>query len=154
MRVGHAVKEVLQVIDYQGDRKEKVEELFELVGMDQGFYNRYPHQLSGGQRQRVCIARALAIEPELLLCDECVSALDVSVQAQILNLLLDLRASQNLSVIFITHDFSVVSYLCDRIVVLNQGRIVEVDLPGAIIKNPKEDYTRNLIDSIPKFMLA
>ncbi len=151
MRVGHAVKEVLQVIDYQGDRKEKVEELFELVGMDQGFYNRYPHQLSGGQRQRVCIARALAIEPELLLCDECVSALDVSVQAQILNLLLDLRASQNLSVIFITHDFSVVSYLCDRIVVLNEGRIVEVDLPGAIIKNPKEIYTKNLIESIPKF---
>ena len=151
LRVGAAVKEVLQVIDYKEDRREKVEELFRVVGLDPELYSRYPHQLSGGQRQRICIARALAMDPELLLCDESVSALDVSVQAQILNLLLDLRSSQNLSVIFITHDFSVVSYLCDRIVVLKNGKIVEVDSPTTIITNPKEEYTRNLINSIPQF---
>ena len=151
MRVGSAVREVLQVIDYKEDRRNRVEELFTVVGLDPELYYRYPHQLSGGQRQRICIARALAMDPELLLCDESVSALDVSVQAQILNLLLKLRTSQDLSVVFITHDFSVVSYLCDRIVVLKNGRIVEVGSPTAIITNPKEEYTRNLIDSIPIF---
>lgn len=151
MKIGAAVKEALDVIHYHSDKKERVLELFDLVGIDRAMYDRYPHQLSGGQRQRVCIARALAMEPELLLCDESVSALDVSIQAQILNLLLDLREKQDLSIIFITHDFSVVAYLCDRIIVLNEGQIVEEGTPDQILKQPKDSYTQNLIESIPIF---
>ena len=151
MKLGPAISEALDVIGYSGNRSERVNELFLLVGLGRNFYNRYPYQLSGGERQRICIARALAMEPEILLCDESVSALDVSIQAQVLNLLLELRTSQKLSIIFITHDFSVVSYLCDRIMVMEQGRIVEENTPSRILKDPKKEYTKNLIKSIPSF---
>ncbi|MEE9373662.1 MAG: ABC transporter ATP-binding protein [Saprospiraceae bacterium] len=152
MKIGNAVSEALEIIKYKGNKHKKVEELFDLVSIPYGFYNRYPFQLSGGQRQRICIARALAMQPEILLCDESVSALDVSVQAQILNLLLELRISQGVSIIFITHDFSVVSYLCDRIIVMQHGRVVETGSPENIIKKPKEEYTKNLINSIPTLL--
>ena len=152
MKIGEAVREALDIINYGGNKKQRVLDLFDLVSIPSEFYMRYPFQLSGGQRQRVCIARALAMESEILLCDESVSALDVSVQAQILNLLLYLRTTLSVSIIFITHDFSVVSYLCDRIVVMQYGKIVEEGIPKEIIQNPKEDYTKNLINSIPSIV--
>ena len=152
IKIGNAVKEALQVIKYRGDKKKRVLELFDLVSIPRDFYKRYPFQLSGGQRQRICIARALAMESEILLCDESVSALDVSVQAQILNLLLDLRMKTGMSIIFITHDFSVVSYLCDRIIVMQDGSIVEEGNPDKILNSPTEEYTKNLINSIPKLV--
>ena len=151
MKIGDAVREALQISNFKGDKTKRVKELFELVSIPEEFYDRYPFQLSGGQRQRICIARALAMEPEILLCDESVSALDVSVQAQVLNLLLKLRSSQDLSIVFITHDFSVVSYLSDRIIVMQNGEIVEDGLPVEIINSPMNDYTKKLIGSIPKF---
>ena len=120
------------------------------VGLDPDWYNRYPHELSGGQRQRVCIARALILQPELVVCDESVSALDVSVQAQVLNLLNDLKERYGFTYLFITHDLSVVHYMADRIMVMQQGRIVESGTPDQIFHNPQCEYTRTLIDAIPR----
>ena len=120
------------------------------VGLNPDWYNRYPHELSGGQRQRVCIARALILHPELVVCDESVSALDVSVQAQVLNLLNDLKDRYHYTYLFITHDLSVVHYMADRIMVMQKGKIVESGTPDDLFKNPQTDYTRMLIDSIPR----
>ena len=122
----------------------------EQVGLDENMRNRYPHEFSGGQRQRICIARAIAIEPEFIVCDESVSSLDVSIQAQILNLLKDLQEKMNLTYIFISHDLTVVKFISDKIAVMNKGRIVEYNDSEELYKNPKQDYTRKLIEAIPK----
>jgi peptide/nickel transport system ATP-binding protein len=121
----------------------------ERVGLHAEMYHRYPHEFSGGQRQRICIARALALHPRLIICDESVSALDVSVQAQVLNLLKELQAEFNLTYIFISHDLSVVKFMSDRIMVMNRGRIEEIGPAMAIYQQPATDYTRQLIAAIP-----
>jgi peptide/nickel transport system ATP-binding protein len=128
---------------------ERTEYLLARVGLSLDYLKSYPHQLSGGQRQRVCIARALALNPQFIICDESVSALDVSVQAQVLNLLKELQAEFNLTYIFISHDLSVVKFMSDRIMVMNQGRIEEIDSAHTIYQSPQTSYTRKLIDSIP-----
>jgi peptide/nickel transport system ATP-binding protein len=151
--VGNAIKEVLRLHQSGNadlDLKREVLELLELVGMEQVHYYRYPHQLSGGQRQRICIARALAVKPRFIICDEPVSALDVSVQAQVLNLLKDLQDKLGLTYIFISHDLSVVKFMCDRMLVMQNGRIVESGPADEIYNNPKEAYTRELIAAVPE----
>jgi len=130
-------------------RKEKVMGLLEKVGLQPSHFDRYPHEFSGGQRQRICIARALAVEPQLLICDESVSALDVSVQAQVLNLLNDLKQEFGLTYIFISHDLSVVRYMSDRIIVMKSGRIVETGDADRIFTDPQNAYTSSLIEAIP-----
>ncbi|MDC3209578.1 ABC transporter ATP-binding protein, partial [Chitinophagales bacterium] len=124
------------------------------VGLDPKHFNRYPHEFSGGQRQRICIARALALNPRFIICDESVSALDVSVQAQVLNLLLDLREEFGFTYIFISHDLSVVKFMSDRMIVMNQGKIEEMGLADDIYNNPQNTYTQGLIGAIPKGELA
>ena len=131
------------------DRLEKAIELLEKVGLEAKHYNRYPHEFSGGQKQRIGIARALALKPEIIICDESVSALDVSVQAQVLNLLNELKERFSLSYIFISHDLSVVKHFCDRIVVLNQGCVEEIGFSEELFDKAKSDYTRKLIEAIP-----
>ena len=130
--------------------KERVCALMQQVGLDPDWYNRYPHELSGGQRQRVCIARALILQPELVVCDESVSALDVSVQAQVLNLLNDLKEQYRFTYLFITHDLSVVHYMADRIMVMQKGTVVESGTPDDLFTHPQTDYTRTLLDAIPR----
>lgn len=149
INIGKAIAEPLVVHQIKCDRQQKVAELLERVGLDPKMRNRYPHEFSGGQRQRVCIARALALEPQFIICDESVSALDVSVQAQVLNLLKELQSDFGLTYIFISHDLSVVKFMSDRIIVMNKGKIEEIDTAEEIYRNPKTDYTRNLIASIP-----
>ncbi|AFY32416.1 ABC transporter ATP-binding protein [Calothrix sp. PCC 7507] len=152
MKVGDAVMEPL-IIHSVGktsrQRKERVVELLERVGLNADAVNRYPHQFSGGQRQRICIARSLALNPKFIICDESVSALDVSVQAQVLNLLKELQADFKLTYIFISHDLSVVKFMSDRILVMNRGQIVEQGTAASIYLEPKEAYTQKLIASIP-----
>ena len=131
------------------ERRERVNQLLQQVNLDTSFYNRYPHQFSGGQRQRIGIARALAVQPELLVLDESVAALDVSIQAQVLNLLNDLKREYNLTYIFISHDLNIVKYMSDRMLVLKSGEIVEEGNAVEIFENPKNDYTRNLLNAIP-----
>lgn len=153
MSIGKAIIEPM-VIHKSGDnksRRERVAYLLQRVGLNPDWFNRYPHELSGGQRQRVCIARALALQPQLIICDESVSALDVSVQAQVLNLLKELQAEFGLTYIFISHDLSVVKFISDRIMVMNKGEIEEIGTANQIIDNPQKDYTRKLIASIPQF---
>jgi peptide/nickel transport system ATP-binding protein len=123
--------------------------LLERVGLSADAMSRYPHEFSGGQRQRICIARALALKPKFIICDESVSALDVSVQAQVLNLLKALQNEFNLTYIFISHDLSVVKFMSDRILVMNQGRIEEINTSDQIYRAPQSDYTRQLISAIP-----
>src|SRR5699024_217422 len=124
-------------------------ELLEIVGLRKKYYERYPHEFSGGQRQRIGIARAIALNPKLVICDEAVSGLDVSVQAQILNLLNDLQKEFNFSYLFISHDLSVVKHMSDRIGVMHSGEIVELDEANEIYENPKNSYTKKLLSSIP-----
>ena len=130
--------------------KEKVLSLMQQVGLEPDWYNRYPHEFSGGQRQRVCIARALILEPELVICDESVSALDVSVQAQVLNLLNDLKEQHGYTYLFITHDLSVVKFLSDRIMVMEHGRIVEQGPSDELFAHPQHPYTQRLLAAIPR----
>lgn len=151
--VGNAITEVLLFHNIKQTfkaAKERVEELLEKVGLKPEHFNRYPHEFSGGQRQRICIARALSVEPEFIICDESVSALDVSVQAQVLNLLNDLKKEFRLSYLFISHDLSVVRYMSDRILVMNKGRIEEEATPEQLFNNPKSEYTKRLLAAIPK----
>jgi peptide/nickel transport system ATP-binding protein len=153
MTIGNAILEPMKVhgiLDNDQQRTEKVVELLETVSLNGAHFNRYPHQFSGGQRQRICIARALALQPRFIICDESVSALDVSVQAQVLNLLLDLRAKFNFTYIFISHDLSVVKFMSDRMIVMNKGKIEEIGTADDIYSNPQRTYTRNLISAIPK----
>ena len=131
------------------DRGDRAANLLEEVGMLPEHLKRYPHEFSGGQRQRICIARALAVEPEFIICDESVSALDVSVQAQVLNLLNDLQENRGLTYIFISHDLSVVKFMADMMAVMKDGQIVEYGPSEAIYRNPREEYTRRLIDATP-----
>ena len=127
-----------------------VGELLSLVGLDASTLDKYPHEFSGGQRQRICIARAIATKPELLICDEAVSALDLSIRAQVLDLLEDLKRKLGLSLLFITHDLGVVRHVADRILVMNRGKIIEEGPCGQVLKTPREEYTRYLISSVPK----
>ena len=129
--------------------KEKVYAIMKKVGLNDDWYNRYPHQFSGGQRQRIGIARALILNPEVIICDEPVSALDVSIQAQVLNLLLDLQEEFNLTYVFISHDLSVVEHISDRITVMYFGDIVESNDVDAIFENPQHEYTKKLLSAIP-----
>ena len=150
--IGDAIAEPLQVhgfIHNRKERKEKVVELLEKVNLLPEHYHRYPHEFSGGQRQRIVIARALALQPSFIICDESVSALDVSVQAQVLNLLNDLKKEFGFTAIFISHDLSVVRYISDRIMVMNKGRIEEMGLADEVYNNPQSTYTQRLISSIP-----
>lgn len=133
----------------RAERKKTLEELVRSVGLDPAHLDRYPHEFSGGQRQRVALARALALEPRVLVADEPVSALDVSVQAQILNLLKDVSRARALSMLFISHDFAVARFLCDRIAVMYQGRIVECAPARTLLDNPQHPYTRALLDAVP-----
>jgi peptide/nickel transport system ATP-binding protein len=151
--IGHAIAEPMAVHNLYHSAKERRDMVYELlkkVGLEEKHYNRYPHEFSGGQRQRICIARALGLKPKFIICDESVSALDVSVQAQVLNLLNDLKQEFKFTYIFISHDLSVVKFMSDRMVVMQKGRIEEMGDPDEIYANPKSDYTRRLIDSIPK----
>jgi peptide/nickel transport system ATP-binding protein len=150
--IGEAILEPLKVHQLQNNhiqRKEKVIDLLEKVNLQPDHFNRYPHQFSGGQRQRICIARALALEPSFLIFDESVSALDVSVQAQVLNLINDLKEQYSFTAIFISHDLSVVHYISDRILVMNKGKIVEQGSANDIIYHPQQEYTQQLIAAIP-----
>lgn len=152
LTAGNAIIEPMKVHGlHQNDRKrkEKVLELLEKVGLESRHFDRYPHEFSGGQRQRICIARALAVEPELIICDESVSALDVSVQAQVLNLLNDLKKDLGLTYIFISHDLSVVKYMSHRMIVMKGGKIVETGDSDELFSNPQSAYTRSLIEAIP-----
>jgi peptide/nickel transport system ATP-binding protein len=151
--IGEAIMEPMNVhgiLENEKKRKERVMELLHRVNMsDQHFY-RYPHEFSGGQRQRICIARALALKPQFIICDESVSALDVSVQAQVLNLLNELKKEFQFTFIFISHDLSVVKFMSDRMVVMNKGKIEEMGDADEIYTNPQTEYTRKLISAIPK----
>jgi len=131
------------------EARERARDLLDLVGLDASAMNRFPHEFSGGQRQRIGIARALALEPEIIIADEAVSALDVSIQAQVLDLLADLKARLNLSMLFITHDLRVAARICDRIIVMQKGRIVEAGPAGKVLHDPDTDYTRSLLAAIP-----
>jgi peptide/nickel transport system ATP-binding protein len=132
------------------DRRDRAVALLEEVGMEAAHLRRYPHEFSGGQRQRICIARALTVEPEFLVCDESVSALDVSVQAQVLNLLKRLQEKRGLTYIFISHDLSVVKFMADMMAVMNAGKIVEFGPSEAIYADPQQDYTKKLIHATPR----
>jgi len=155
--IGDAITEPLKahhIISSYRQRKEKVIELLNKVDLKPDHFNRYPHEFSGGQRQRIVIARALALNPSFLVCDESVSALDVSVQAQVLNLLNDLKKEFGFTIIFISHDLAVVHYISDRIMVMNKGKIEETGNAEEVFANPQSVYTKQLIDSIPKGHVA
>jgi len=163
MSVGDAIAEPLIVHSHQERfqryrkaeaRRDRVAYLLERVGLTKSAMRRYPHEFSGGQRQRICIARALALNPKLIIADEPVSALDVSVQAQVLNLLKELQAEFGLTYIFISHDLGVVKFMSDRIMVMNQGEIVELNTADEIYTNPQQPYTQNLINAIPKALVS
>jgi len=152
MRIGDAIAEPLlvhQIVKNKFERKEKVIEMLEKVELPADCYHKYPHEFSGGQRQRIVIARALILEPKFVICDESVSALDVSVQAQVLNLINNLKASMQFSALFITHDLSVVKYISDRIMVMNQGKLEEIGLANTVYNSPKSLYTQELIAALP-----
>ena len=151
--IGEAIMEpmiVHNLYNSDAERKEKVLEILNRVGLSKDYFNRYPHEFSGGQRQRIGIARTIALQPKLIVCDESVSALDISVQAQVLNLLNELKDTFGFTYIFISHDLAVVKYMSDQLLVMNKGQIEELDDADAIYNTPKKDYTKNLIDAIPK----
>ena len=150
--IGNAITEVLhvhQITSAADEQQKRCVELLNQVGLSAVFSNRYPHELSGGQRQRAVIARALATEPKLLICDESVAALDISVQAQVLNLLNDLKIELGLSYLFISHDLAVVKYMSDRVMVMEKGRLIELQEADQLYKHPEQAYTQKLIDAIP-----
>jgi oligopeptide transport system ATP-binding protein len=153
MRVGEIVGEPLRT--FKPDmgrqaREEKVQDLLQLVGLNPAFVNRYPHEFSGGQRQRIGIARALALEPAFIVCDEPIAALDVSIQAQVVNLLRRLQKQLGLTYLFISHDLSMVRYISDRIAVMYLGKIVEITDKKSLYENPLHPYTQALLSAVPK----
>jgi oligopeptide transport system ATP-binding protein len=150
-RIGQIVGDQLklQKVTSGKDLRTRVEGLLERVGLSPEHYNRYPHEFSGGQRQRIGIARALALEPKLVFCDEPVSALDVSIQAQIVNLLDDLQDEMGLTYVFVAHDIGVVRHISDRIAVMNHGQIVETGDADQVCEHPRDDYTKKLLSAVP-----
>ena len=145
------VRSVLaESLSFEQSNNRTIEQLLGMVGLDESALDKYPHEFSGGQRQRICIARAIAAKPELLVCDEAVSALDLSIRAQVLDLLEDLKKKLGLSLLFITHDLGVVQHIANRILVMNRGKIIEEGPCGQVLKAPREEYTRYLISSVPK----
>jgi oligopeptide transport system ATP-binding protein len=152
MTVGQILMEPFEIhgLLSRTEREARVKELLQLVGLKASHVNRYPHEFSGGQRQRICIARAIALDPELIICDEPVSALDVSIQAQILNLLKELQQKLKLTYIFVSHDLSVIEFFCDRIAVMYLGKIVEIADKKDLFENPRHPYTKALISAIPR----
>lgn len=153
LTVGNAIIEPMKVHNIGNsdtERKEKVLDILKNVGLDASAFNRYPHEFSGGQRQRVGIARTIALEPQLIVCDESVSALDISVQAQVLNLLNNLKEKFGFTYIFISHDLAVVKYMADQLLVMNKGKIEEIGDADSIYESPKKEYTKKLIHAIPK----
>ncbi len=153
--IGNAIVEPMQVHRIHANaaqRREQAIALLETVGLQADQFQRYPHEFSGGQRQRICIARALALQPKLLICDEIVSALDVSVQATVLNLLADLREQFDLTYLFISHDLSVIKQLCDRLLVMQRGKVEAIGFPDALFENPERPYVRTLIEAIPGYV--
>ena len=156
MLVGDIIEEGMIALDIEknaSQRRLTVAKLLDLVGLPEDSITRYPHEFSGGQRQRICIARALAVKPQVIICDEPTSALDVSVQAQVLNLLKDLQAELGMSYLFITHDMSVVSYLADDVAVMYQGEIVEHGTALDVLQNPQHEYTKTLLAAVPELHL-
>jgi ABC-type oligopeptide transport system ATPase subunit len=151
MRVGQIVEEplVIHKLGTRAERQARTEELFDLVGLERDHLRRYPHEFSGGQRQRIGIARALALNPALVIADEAVSALDVSIQAQVVRLLLDLKERLRLTYLFIAHDLRLVENICSRVAVMYMGRIVEMGETGALFEQPTHPYTRALLSAIP-----
>ena len=153
MTVGAGLTEPMVIHSLGSGKRERMDmaaALMKRVGLDPIMLNRYPHEFSGGQRQRICIARALAVKPEFIICDESVSALDVSIQAQILNLLLDLQDEFNLTYVFISHDLAVVKFISDEIAVMYNGKVVEMNDAISIYENPQHEYTNTLLSAIPK----
>jgi ABC-type glutathione transport system ATPase component len=150
MKVGDIVLEPIRVMRLAEPRRQRLRELLEAVGLPHGAAERYPHEFSGGQRQRIAIARALAPRPRVLLADEPVSALDVSVRAQILNLLKDLRSGFSLTLVIVSHDLSVVRHMCDRVLVMQRGQVVEEGPTKELFRDPRHPYTRRLLDSVPR----
>jgi oligopeptide transport system ATP-binding protein len=151
MTVGDIIGEPLEVhnIAKGKEKKERVQELLQIVGLNPYFVNRYPHEFSGGQRQRIGVARALAVNPDFIVCDEPISALDVSIQAQIINLLEELQTKFNLTYLFIAHDLSVVRHISDRVAVMYLGKIVELTDRDSLYKNPLHPYTKALLSAVP-----
>jgi len=153
IHIGKAIMEpmkVHQIGSTESERQEKVMDILKKVGLDENHFFRYPHEFSGGQRQRIGIARAISLQPKLIICDESVSALDISVQAQVLNLLNDLKENFGFTYIFISHDLAVVNYMSDQLIVMNKGKIEEMNDADIVYKNPEKDYTKKLIHAIPK----
>jgi oligopeptide transport system ATP-binding protein len=150
-RVGQIVGDPLkrQGVASGAELRRQVQELLERVGLSSEHYNRFPHEFSGGQRQRIGIARALSLKPKLVICDEPVSALDVSIQAQIINLLDDLQDEFGLAYLFVAHDIGVVRHISDRIAVMNEGKIVEQGTADQVCEHPKDDYTKKLLAAVP-----
>jgi peptide/nickel transport system ATP-binding protein len=150
MKVGPIVEEPMRAHGlYEGEREARVRELLEKVGLDPQHYNRYPHQFSGGQRQRINLARALSVNPDFIVCDEPVSALDVSIQAQVLNTMRDLQEEFGLTYLFIAHDLSVIRHICDRVAVMYLGQLVELAETEELFEHPQHPYTEALLSSIP-----
>ena len=152
MRVGKIIAEPMvinKIYDNNAQRLEKAKELMVKVGLDASYVDRFPHEFSGGQRQRIVIARALATNPKLVMCDEAVSALDVSVRAQVLNLMEKLKKEMNLTYVFVSHDMSVLEHICDRVMIMYLGKVMEVGTKDEIFNNPKHPYTQALLSAVP-----
>ena len=152
MTVGDIVAEGIDIHKLSSSKKERMEKVYnllEIVGLNREHASRFPHEFSGGQRQRIGIARALGVDPEILVCDEPISALDVSIQAQVVNLLKELQKQRNLTLLFIAHDLSMVKYISDRVAVMYRGKVVELGKPEDVYSNPVHSYTKSLISAVP-----